>query len=135
MKSAHSCSSTSTVSSIPSGPAAGSGASGLRGAPARGTSGPPRPRARQLAHEPCRRLRSRLGDELGARRRSAHRRAKLPDVLGFAGDRPPAWVDDVFGDEENDWASSRGVSTLLIQTDHRVGLTSAHIDILPTLAL
>jgi hypothetical protein len=53
---------------------------------------------------------------------------KLPDVIRFVGDRPMAWVDDVLGPDEHAWARSRATPTLLIQPDHRVGLTSAHID-------
>ena len=61
--------------------------------------------------------------------------AKLPDVIRFIGDRPGAWVDDALGTDEYAWASSRDVPTLLIQPDHRVGLTSAHIDQLRAFAL
>jgi hypothetical protein len=60
---------------------------------------------------------------------------KLPDVIRFVGDRPVAWIDDDLGPDEYDWASSRAVSTLLIQPDHRVGLTPAHIDRLRSFAL
>jgi hypothetical protein len=60
---------------------------------------------------------------------------KLPDVIRFVGDRPLAWIDDVFGPAEHAWAGSRGVATLLIQTDHQVGLTSGHIDRLRRFAL
>jgi hypothetical protein len=61
--------------------------------------------------------------------------AKLPDVIRFVGDRPVAWIDDALGAEEHEWASSRGVPTLLIQANHRVGLTRAHIDRLREFAL
>jgi DNA helicase-2/ATP-dependent DNA helicase PcrA len=44
---------------------------------------------------------------------------KLPDVIRFVGDRPGAWVDDILGPDERAWASSRGVPTLLIETDYR----------------
>jgi hypothetical protein len=54
--------------------------------------------------------------------------SKLPDVIRFVADRPVAWVDDDLGSEVYSWADSRTVPTLLIQPDHRVGLTSAHID-------
>jgi hypothetical protein len=60
---------------------------------------------------------------------------KLPDVIRFVGDRPVAWIDDDLGPDEYDWAGSRAVSTLLIQPDHRVGLTLAHIDQLRSFAL
>lgn len=46
-----------------------------------------------------------------------------------------AWIDDDLGPEVYRWADSRTVSTLLIQPDHRVGLTSAHIDRLRGFAL
>ena len=61
--------------------------------------------------------------------------AKLPDVIRFVGDRPVAWVDDVLGPEEHAWAASRPVPTLLLQPDHRIGLTRADIDRLREFAL
>jgi hypothetical protein len=61
--------------------------------------------------------------------------SKLPDVIRFVADRPLAWIDDDLGPEVYSWAGSRTVSTLLIQPDHRVGLTSAHIDRLRAFAL
>lgn len=60
---------------------------------------------------------------------------KLADVIRFVGDRPVAWIDDALGADEHAWARSRDAPTLLIQTDHRVGLTRAHIDRLRTFAL
>jgi len=61
--------------------------------------------------------------------------AKLPDVIRFVGDRPVAWIDDVLGPDVHDWASSRSAPTLLIQPDHRVGLTLPDIDRLREFAL
>jgi hypothetical protein len=61
--------------------------------------------------------------------------SKLPDVIRFVADRPVAWIDDDLGPEVYSWADSRTVSTLLIQPDHRVGLTSAHVDRLRGFAL
>jgi hypothetical protein len=60
---------------------------------------------------------------------------KLPDVIRFVGDRPVAWVDDALGPDEHAWATSRIVPTLLVQTDHRVGLTPTHVDRLRSFAL
>ena len=60
---------------------------------------------------------------------------KLHDVIRFVGDRPVAWIDDALGEDEHEWASSRGVPTLLIQTNHRIGLTRAHVDRLREFAL
>ncbi len=53
---------------------------------------------------------------------------KLPAVSRYVGDRPLAWVDDVFGPEAQAWAESRGVPTLLVETDCRVGLTGEHVE-------
>lgn len=61
--------------------------------------------------------------------------SKLPDVIRFVGDCPVAWIDDDLSHEVYGWADSRTVPTLLIQPDHRVGLTSAHIDRLREFAL
>jgi hypothetical protein len=60
---------------------------------------------------------------------------KLPDVIRFVGDRPVAWIDDDLGPEVYGWADSRTAPTLLVQPDHRVGLTSTHIDRLRAFAL
>ncbi len=60
---------------------------------------------------------------------------KLPDVVRYVGDRAVAWVDDQLGPEVRAWAESRAVPTLLVETDSRVGLTSAHIERLRTWAL
>ena len=56
---------------------------------------------------------------------------KLPDVIQFVGDRPTAWLDDDLGPEAHAWAAARAVPTLLVQPDHRIGLTEAHIDNAP----
>jgi hypothetical protein len=53
---------------------------------------------------------------------------KLPAVSRFVGNRPLAWVDDVFDAYTREWAASRGVPTLLVETDCRVGLTGEHIE-------
>jgi hypothetical protein len=59
---------------------------------------------------------------------------KLPDVVRFVGDRPVAWADDALGPEEHAWARTRRVPTLLVQPDHRVGLTPSHIEQLRSFA-
>lgn len=60
---------------------------------------------------------------------------KLPDVIRFVGDRPSAWLDDDPGPGAHSWAAARSVPTLLVQPDHRIGLTEAHIDTLRTFAV
>lgn len=54
--------------------------------------------------------------------------SKLPDVVRFVGDRAAAWVDDQLGPEVHAWAASRVAPTMLLATDHRVGLTPQHIE-------
>jgi hypothetical protein len=55
---------------------------------------------------------------------------KLPDVMRYVGDRAVAWVDDQLGADVQDWAAARPSPTLLVETDGRVGLTMAHIEVL-----
>jgi len=52
---------------------------------------------------------------------------KLPAVARYVGGRAVAWVDDVFGPEDHAWAAARAARTLLVQADHRVGLTLEHV--------
>ena len=54
--------------------------------------------------------------------------SKLPDVVRFVGDRAVAWVDDQLGPEVHAWAAARDAPTILLETDHRVGLTVEHIE-------
>ena len=60
--------------------------------------------------------------------------AKLPDVDRYVGDRAVAWVDDQLGPEIQAWAAARTSPTLLVATDHRVGLTMDHIEQLQAFA-
>lgn len=60
---------------------------------------------------------------------------KLPDVIRFVGDRPTAWLDDDPGPGAHVWVAARSVPTLLVQPDHRIGLTEAHIDTLRAFAV
>ncbi len=53
--------------------------------------------------------------------------SKLPDVSRFVGERATAWVDDQFDPEAHAWAQSRDAPTLLVETDHRVGLKQEHV--------
>jgi len=55
-------------------------------------------------------------------------RDKVPAVAAYVGDRPAAWIDDIVVPEANAWAESRAAPTLLVQTDHRLGLQRAHVD-------
>jgi hypothetical protein len=60
--------------------------------------------------------------------------SKLPDVVRFVGDRAVAWVDDQFDPQAHAWAASRDAPTLLVETDHRVGLEPEHIAMLRAFA-
>lgn len=53
--------------------------------------------------------------------------SKLPDVIRFVGERAVAWVDDQLDPAAHAWAESREAPTLLVETDHRVGLELEHI--------
>jgi hypothetical protein len=55
---------------------------------------------------------------------------KLDGVVGHAGERPAAWVDDAFDDACRAWAAARAAPTLLVATDPAVGLTAAHVEAL-----
>jgi hypothetical protein len=48
---------------------------------------------------------------------------KLPAVMDAVGDRPCAWIDDQHLPDHYDWASSRGVPTLLVDIDPADGFT------------
>lgn len=62
--------------------------------------------------------------------------AKLDPIVRWVGDRPLAWLDDVFGGKEFGWADDRcaghGLPTLLIEVDPSRGLQRTHIDELVT---
>jgi len=60
--------------------------------------------------------------------------SKLPDVVRFVGDRAVAWVDDQLDPDAHAWAESREAPTLLVETDHRVGLELEHISMLRAFA-
>lgn len=53
---------------------------------------------------------------------------KVPAVDAYAGERAVAWIDDVITPEATSWAKSRKVPTLLLPTDHRLGLERGHVD-------
>ena len=55
---------------------------------------------------------------------------ELPDVARFVGDRPFAWVDDELYEDAFEWASARGVPSLLVRTDAGVGLREREVDLL-----
>ncbi len=65
----------------------------------------------------------------------AHAHWKLDAIDAHAADeRPLAWVDDALNEACREWATRRSGETLLIETDPRVGLTSAHVEELITWA-
>jgi hypothetical protein len=55
---------------------------------------------------------------------------KLDGVIAHAGERPAAWIDDMFDDDCRAWAASRRAPTLLVATDPAVGLTAEHVAML-----
>lgn len=55
-------------------------------------------------------------------------RDKVPAVAAYVGERPTAWIDDIVVPEAIEWAEARSAPTLLIQTDHRLGLQRSHVD-------
>ncbi|HTD58230.1 MAG TPA: HAD domain-containing protein [Solirubrobacteraceae bacterium] len=63
-----------------------------------------------------------LSFERSVGRTNAH--WKLDAIDAYAGSRPLAWIDDAFNEACHDWASARGVPTLLVQTLPESGLTS-----------
>src|ERR1700728_854204 len=52
---------------------------------------------------------------------------KLPAIDAYVADRPVAWIDDYEGTEYRHWAERRNAPTLLVEVDHRVGLTRKHV--------
>ncbi|WP_412538662.1 HAD domain-containing protein [Longispora sp. K20-0274] len=55
---------------------------------------------------------------------------KIGPIRAYAADRPLAWLDDVFGGREADWAQERSTTTptLLIATTAHQGLTTEHLE-------
>jgi hypothetical protein len=53
---------------------------------------------------------------------------KVPPIDAFAGDRSTAWVDDLITPDARRWAQERIAPTLLVEIDHRVGLTRGNVD-------
>jgi len=53
---------------------------------------------------------------------------KARAVRDFVGERPAAWGDDLITDDELEWAAARRAPTLLVQVDHRKGLTRAQVE-------
>jgi hypothetical protein len=56
---------------------------------------------------------------------------KLPHAIACASDRPVAWVDDRFGTDEAEWATTRSavcILTLLLTTHGRIHLTEADVE-------
>jgi hypothetical protein len=53
---------------------------------------------------------------------------KARAVRDFVGERPAAWIDDLITADDLAWAAARRAATLLVQVDHREGLTRAQVD-------
>ena len=53
---------------------------------------------------------------------------KLAAIEEYAAGRPLAWIDDSLDDECREWARTRSVPTLLVETESAVGLTDDHVD-------
>ena len=52
---------------------------------------------------------------------------KVGAINEYAGDRPAAWVDDNIDETCLEWAESRDVATLIVQTSSAEGLTDEHV--------
>ena len=62
---------------------------------------------------------------------------KVEGIVALVGDRPAAWIDDEPGWAGNEWAKerrARGVPTLLLVPNQKVGLTRAHVEALQAFA-
>ncbi|HEV2368317.1 MAG TPA: hypothetical protein VGR90_00490 [Acidimicrobiales bacterium] len=57
-----------------------------------------------------------------------HPNLKIPAVESVAGDRPLAWIDDMFLPEAWTWAADRPQPTLLVSVDPALGLTEEIVD-------
>jgi hypothetical protein len=53
---------------------------------------------------------------------------KVDAIAEYAADRPAAWIDDNLDATCHEWASSRGVPTLLVETRSPTGMTEEHVD-------
>lgn len=58
----------------------------------------------------------------------AHAHWKLDAVEAFVGGRAAAWIDDAHDRVCREWASTRSVPTLLVDTDAHVGLDEPQVD-------
>jgi hypothetical protein len=56
--------------------------------------------------------------------------AKVPAIADFATQHAVAWVDDVVTPEARRWAQARSHPTLLVEVDHRIGLTRDDVELL-----
>lgn len=54
--------------------------------------------------------------------------AKVPASADLAADHAVAWVDDIVTSEARAWAQARSYPTLLVEVDHRIGLTRDAVD-------
>ncbi len=68
------------------------------------------------------------GDAGGAATASLQAHWKLDAIAAYAGERPLAWIDDVFDASCHAWAAARGVPTLLVSTAATRGLTSGEVE-------
>lgn len=53
---------------------------------------------------------------------------KVPAIAKFVGERPAAWIEDNFGETARRWAEGRRAPTLLVEIDHKAGLTRSTVD-------
>jgi hypothetical protein len=60
---------------------------------------------------------------------------KLQSIDSYAGERPLAWIDDALNPACHEWAAGRASSTLLVQTEPELGLTSREAALLRDWAL
>jgi hypothetical protein len=62
--------------------------------------------------------------------RSINGHWKLDAIGTYAGTRPLAWIDDALDESCHEWAATRLVPTMLVQTDPARGLTSQEASLL-----
>jgi hypothetical protein len=55
---------------------------------------------------------------------------KLGPLTDYAGERPLAWVDDSFDESCFEWAEGREAPTLLVPTEHHLGLEESQTEAL-----
>ena len=53
---------------------------------------------------------------------------KLRAIREYARGRPAAWIDDYLDDRCRKWAAHRHEPTLLVETEHPVGITEEHVE-------